>query len=300
MSGKAVIFGSNGQDGYYLKRLVEANGLKCLTVSRASANMLGDVSDFQMVSGIIQREIPDFVFHLAAVSNEAHSFIFENHSAISTGALNILEAVRLYAPYAKVFLSGSGLQFKNVGLQIDENSPFELNSIYSVARIHSVLMSRYFRDFFGVNVYVGYLFNHDSPIRSERYLCQKVAQTAVKIKLGFQSELVLENMGSIREFAYASDIVEGIWFLVNQEESFEAVIGTGIGYSLLDWIERCFDSVKVDWRSHVSFKIEQPSARPALVSRPVTINNIGWYPRYSIDKFAEVMVAGAYSKISQI
>lgn len=177
---RALIFGINGQDGYYLNQLLIANNIEVIGVSNFIDKWIrGDVSIFEFVEELIIKHKPEYIFHFAANSTTHHSALFDNHNAISTGTLNILECVKNYSPRSKVFLSGSAMQFKNEGLPIDEKTPFAASSPYSVARIQSVYAGRYYRDTFGLQVYVGYFFNHDNPLRIERHVNQKIA-AAVK------------------------------------------------------------------------------------------------------------------------
>src|SRR5687767_9836535 len=121
---KAIIFGINGQDGYYLHQLLEQNKIETVGVSRSGKWMLGDVSDKDLVFNIVKRYKPDYIFNLAANSTTRHDVLFENHKTIGTGCLNILESVKQHSPRSKVFLSGSGLQFVNKGNPINEEAPF--------------------------------------------------------------------------------------------------------------------------------------------------------------------------------
>jgi len=104
---KALIFGVNGQDGYYLSRLLQENSFEVIGVSRKKAPIIGDVSDFETTSHLIKKNVPQYIFHLAANSTTSHNSLFENHETISTGTLNILESVREFSPHSKVFISGN-------------------------------------------------------------------------------------------------------------------------------------------------------------------------------------------------
>src|SRR5258706_5661682 len=126
---------------------------------------------------------PKYIFHLAANSTTSHYALFDNHIAISTGTINILEAVKQVSPDTKVFLSGSGLQFVNKNIPIKETDEFEASSAYSVARIHSVYAARYYRSL-GIKVYVGYFFNHESPRRTERHISKMIAEAVKRIAKG--------------------------------------------------------------------------------------------------------------------
>src|SRR6266540_2653141 len=124
----SLIFGANGQDGYYLRALSHAKGLHPVSVSRSGDGIRGDVSSYEQVERLIKQYLPTYVFHLAATSTTRHDALFENHQTISTGTLNILEAVKINCPTAKVFITGSGLQFKNSGSPISEDDEFEASS----------------------------------------------------------------------------------------------------------------------------------------------------------------------------
>ena len=138
---RAIIFGSNGQDGSYLRELLEQERIDVIAISRRGNAVHGDVSDYRFVEGQIREHQPSHIFHFAANSTTQHLALFENHQTIASGTLNILEAVRLYSPGSKVFISGSAMQFKNMGTPIDEQTPFEGSSPYAVARIQSVYLA---------------------------------------------------------------------------------------------------------------------------------------------------------------
>src|SRR5260221_12782449 len=128
---KILIFGINGQDGFYLKNAVESQQGAVLGVSRSNKNyIIGDVADSFFVKNIIQQNRPDYIFHLAANSTTNHDALYENHHTISTGAINILESVYRHSPNSKVFLSGSGLQFVNNDLPISETNASEARDAY--------------------------------------------------------------------------------------------------------------------------------------------------------------------------
>jgi GDPmannose 4,6-dehydratase len=286
----SVIFGINGQDGHYLKAILLSNNHQVIGVSRSDGDWIkGNVSDFEFVSDIIKLHKPHFVFHLAANSTTHHNALFENHETISTGTLNILESVRLQSPKSKVFLSGSAVQFKNEGLPVSELSSFEPNSPYAVSRIQSVYAGRYYRTL-GLKVYVGYFFHHDSPLRSKRHLNMKIIKTALNIKNGTEDVLEIGNPEIIKEFNHADDIMQAVWCLVKQDKIFEATIGSGIGYSINDWINICFEKIGISKNDHIRLNPKYTADFLSLVSNPQTIKSLGWVPNYDIHFLANDMI----------
>lgn len=293
----AIIFGSAGQDGYYLERLLTQCRIKVTGVSRNSAGrngagLTGDVGNYPFVENLIKDLQPRYIFHLAANSTTQHHALFENHQAISTGTLNILESARLHCPTAKVFLSGSAMQFRNEGLPINEQTPFEGSSPYSVARIQSVYAARYYRNTFGLRTYIGYFFNHDSPLRTEKHVNQKIVRAVKRIASGDREKLVLGNIDVRKEFNFAGDFMEAIWRLMNQDAVFEAVIGSGEAHSIREWVAYCFAKTGRNWEDHVEIKQDFVPEYQILVSDPRLIRSLGWTPGTDFNRLADLMMDG--------
>lgn len=285
---KAIIFGSNGQDGFYLSNLLQQNGIEVIGVSRKKADIIGLVQDRELVYKLVKLHQPEYIFHLAANSTTKHEALWDNHEAISTGSLNILEAVKEYSIRSKVFLSGSGLQFENHGKPISENDAFSHSSPYVVSRNHSVYAARYYRTL-GVEAYIGYFFNHDSPRRSNRHMAQKIAHYCKTIK-DQSGKLEIGNIDVKKEWTFAGDIVEAVWLFVNQTKYYETILGSGKAYSIKEWLEICFNHIGKDWREYVVIKNNFISEYNILVSNPKKIYSLGWNPKVSIKDLAAMML----------
>jgi GDPmannose 4,6-dehydratase len=282
----AIVFGDKGQDGFYLSALLKDNGYSVIGVSR---NHTTSISDYNAVAELVQQHQAAYIFHLAANSTTSHEALFENHATIAKGTLNILEAVKRNSPLTKVFISGSGLQFRNEGKPIKESDPFEARDPYSVSRIQSVYAARYFRSS-GIKTYVGYFFNHDSPLRTERHMTKKIAAAAKRIAAGSHEKLTIGDLDAVKEYTYAGDIVKGVWALVNQDEIFEANISSGKGYSIKEWLQECFSLVDKDWQEYVVANPDFISGYKQLVSDPSLIFSLGWKPEVNFEELAKLMM----------
>ena len=285
---KALIFGASGQDGHYLTELCKKQGLGSVGVSR-SGPVKGDVADLVTVEKIIKETKPAYIFHMAANSTTKYEALFENHQAISTGTLNILHSVKQHAPAAKVFITASGVQFRNTGNPISESDPFEASSPYSIARIQSVYAARYYRTL-GIKVYVGYLFHHESPLRNRHHVSQIVAQAVKRIRDGSREKIELGDLSVEKEWTFAGDMVQGIWTLMQQAEIFEAVIGFGETFSIQQWVEKCFGVIRKEWRDYVQIKKDFSPEYKKLISNPRLIKSLGWKPKVSLTELAQMMV----------
>ncbi len=286
---KALIFGANGQDGFYLSEACKKRDIEVIGISQHGPWFHGNISNRKTVESLIREHLPNYIFHLAATSTTKNEAIFENHESIGTGTINILEAVKQWAPECKVFLAGSGLQFVNVGNPLSEESPFCHNSCYAATRNYSIYMARYFRTL-GIKTYVGYLFHHESPLRKAHHVSQKIIQGVKDISLGGKVTLELGDISVVKEWTYAADIVEGILTLIEQEKVFEATIGSGRGYSIKEWIIECFNLIGKEWRDYIKEKDNFKPEYTTLISNPQTINSLGWKATTPISELAKIML----------
>ncbi len=287
---KAVIFGINGQDGFYLRELLLRNACEVIGISRSAGEWtIGDVKDLNFVEALIKATQPDMIFHLAANSTTRHDVLFENHETVSTGSLNILESVYRHRPQCKVFLSGSAMQFRNSGIPINEATPFEASSPYSVARIQSVYAARYYRTK-GLKVYIGYFFNHESPLRTPRHISRMVTDAVSRIKSGSTEKIALGNISVQKEWNFAGDFAQAIYTLIRQENIFEAVIGCGITHSIEDWLEFCFNQIQKSWKEFVILKPDFIAEYDILVSDPALLFSLGYTPKINFEQLAMLML----------
>lgn len=292
---KVLIFGANGQDGHYLSKACSKRQIEVIGISRSGPFLHGDVSASEIVETLIREHQPGIIFHLAAASTTNHDAIYKNNAAIGLGTINILESVKRWSPHSKVFITGSGLQFVNHGEPISETDPFCHGSAYVASRNYSVYLARYFRSI-GIQTYVGYLFHHESPLRQENHVCQKIAAAAHRIAKGSNEVIELGDISVRKELTYAADISDGIITLVGQNKVYEATIGSGQAYSIEDWLQECFSFVNKDWKHYVKKKEHFKPEYNILVSNPATINSLGWHASTTIADLAKLMIENQQNK----
>ena len=286
---KALIFGASGQDGLYMTQLCRQQQIEPVTVARSEGfRYQGSVADRALVEELVKQK-PDCIFHLAANSTTRHNALFENHETIATGTLNILESVKLYSPESRVLITGSGVQFKNTGNPISENDEFEAANAYAVARIQSVYAARYFRSL-GLKTYVAYLFHHESPYRHATHISKMITTRIKAILNGNCEKIVIGDATVQKEWAFAQDIVKGMFTLVNQSDAFEAAIGTGVAYSIMDFLTECFAQSNLKIEEHVEFRNNFKPEYSRLVSNPQTINRLGWKAETDLRTLVEILL----------
>lgn len=287
----ALIFGAGGQDGHYLSALCRARGINAVGCSRSSgAWVQGDVADRACVDTLVRTHRPAYIFQLAARSTTRHEALFDNHAAVATGTINVLEAARLHAPEARIFLPGSGVMFRNEGRPISERDAFAPSSPYAVARIHAVHAGRYYRAL-GLRVCIGHLFHHESPLRGSAHVSRMIADAARRAAAGHAEPIEIGDIDVEKEWTFAGDVAEGMFCLLDQDAVHEAVIGSGRAHSIREWLEACYGAVGLEWRPFVRQRSDFVPEYRRLVSDPSTMRGIGWSPKVGFADLAAMMMA---------
>jgi GDPmannose 4,6-dehydratase len=108
--------------------------------------------------------------------------------------------------------------------------------------------------------------------------------------MGSGERLTIGSLSVEKEWTFAGDMARAMWMLVQQDEIWEAVIGSGQAYAVRAWVEACFRTVGIGWQPWVD---EVTGYRPdfqRLVSNPSRIRRLGWEPELSFEELAALMV----------
>jgi GDPmannose 4,6-dehydratase len=284
---KALISGISGQDGAYLARLLVEKGYEVHGTARDAQmstfynlQLLGikdritfhsmALNDFRSVLQVLSKVQPDEVYNLAGQSSVGLSFDqpVETLESISVGTLNLLEAIRFTGREIKLYSAGSSECFGNTaGEAANEETPFRPRSPYAVAKATAFWEVANYREAYNLFACTGILFNHESPLRPERFVTKKIVKSACRIAAGSGEKLHLGNISIARDWGSAEEYVEAMWLMLQQEQPEDFVIATGETNTLEDFVAAVFQAVGLDWREHV---ISDPALlRPSeiMVSR---------------------------------
>lgn len=268
---KALICGVSGQDGAYLARLLLDKGYAVYGSSRDAqaasfANLfrlgiydqvhLESVSliDFRSVLQALMKAQPDEVYNLAGQSSVGLSFQqpVETLESIALGTLNLLEAIRFTGQPIRLYNAGSGECFGDTGdAPADETTTFRPRSPYAAAKAAAFWEVANYRDAYGLYACSGILFNHESPLRPERFVTRKIVATACRIAAGSAEKLSLGNISIQRDWGWAPEYVEAMWMMLQQDSPQDFVIATGATHPLQEFIETAFAHLGLDWQQHV-------------------------------------------------
>jgi GDPmannose 4,6-dehydratase len=315
---RALIFGVAGQDGAYLARLLHRRGYDVHGTSRhptddtsgmLNLHRLGIEKSVRVhrispleppqVNELVATLRPTEIYYLAGQASVALSFE-QPAEAISShvlGALNVLEAIRRFAPAAR-FLNASSSEIfgRGDGRRATEDSPIRPITPYGVAKAASTALVATYRDAYGLHVCSGILFPHESPIRPESYVTARIVNAAVAIAQRRTTKLELGNLQIVRDWGWAPDFVECMWLMLQRSEPRDFVIATGVACSLEKFLGHVFERLGLDWRQHVTVDaaLLRPSDVAFMVGDPERARAVlGWSATLRMPELADRLVDAA-------
>ena len=282
---RALICGVSGQDGAYLSRLLLEKGYEVSGTSRdaqiSSFNNLHKLgirnrirlesmapTDFRSVVQILRKIAPDEIYNLSGQSSVGLSFQqpVETLESIALGTLNLLEAIRFVERPIRFYNAGSGECFGDTGgVASDENTPFRPRSPYAVAKAAAFWEVANYREAYGLYACSGILYNHESPLRPERFVTRKIVAAAARIANGSNEKLRLGNTHIERDWGWAPEYVEAMWMMLQQDKPDDYVIATGELNPLSRFVELAFKEAGLDWQDHV--EADPAFMRPTDIAR---------------------------------
>lgn len=309
----ALICGISGQDGAYLARLLLDKGYKVHGTARDAQmstfynlHLLGikdritfhsmALNDFRSVLQVLTRVHPDEIYNLAGQSSVGLSFDqpVETLESISVGTLNLLEAIRFLDRPIKLYNAGSSESFGNTGGQpANEETPFRPRSPYAVAKATAFWEVANYREAYNLFACTGILFNHESPLRPERFVTQKIVKSVCRIADGNNEKLHLGNISIARDWGWAPEYVEAMWLMLQQEQAADFVIASGETNTLEDFVAAVFEARGLDWHDHVISDSALIRPSEIMVSRgdaSKAARVLGWSAHYRMRDVAQMMI----------
>jgi GDPmannose 4,6-dehydratase len=310
---RALICGISGQDGAYLAQLLLEKGYEVIGTSRDAAaqpfhglELLGvrsrvtlvsmTLTDFRSVLQVLVRTRPDEIYNLAGQSSPALSFEqpIETFESIAVGTLNLLEAIRFAGQPVRLYNAGSSECLGDTGPGVaDENAPFRPGSPYAVAKAAAVWAVANYRESYKLWACSGILFNHESPLRHERFVTKKIVSAACRIERGSRERLRLGTLSIVRDWGWAPEYAAAMWLLLQQERPKDYIVATGKPVSLESFVSEVFAAVGLDWKDRVDVdpSLVRPPDPQRICGNPSRIErDLGWRARCVMPELARRLV----------
>ncbi|EDT04586.1 GDP-mannose 4,6-dehydratase [Burkholderia ambifaria IOP40-10] len=328
----SIITGITGQDGAYLAQLLLEKGYQVYGTYRRTSSVnfwrieeLGiakhpnlhlieyDLTDLSSSIRLLQTTGATEVYNLAAQSFVGVSFDQPVTTAEITGIgpLNLLEAIRIVNPKIRFYQASTSEMFGKVqAIPQIESTPFYPRSPYGVAKLYAHWITVNYRESYDIFGCSGILFNHESPLRGREFVTRKITDSVAKIKLGQLDVLELGNMDAKRDWGFAKEYVEGMWRMLQVDESDTYVLATNRTETVRDFVRMAFKATGVDLEFkgsdvneigvdvatgktvvRVNPKFHRPAEVDLLIGNPEKAKQkLGWEPTTTLEQLCAMMV----------
>ena len=321
----ALITGITGQDGSYLSELLLEKGYIVHGIVRRTSNLLrsriehlrrdekiygrrlflhyGDLADATTLRRILDHVQPTELYHLAGQSHVGLSFEIPESTCEEAGmaTLRLLEIVRSQPQPLRLYHASSSEIFGNAcEVPQNESTPLQPTSPYGCAKAFATQLARVYRESYGLFVCNGILYNHESPRRGENFVTRKIARAAARIARNLDSELVLGNMESQRDWGRAKDYVQAMWLMLQHETADDYVVATGETHSVGEFVQTAFAVVGLPWEKYVKHdpSFDRPTEPRRLVGNADKIRKtLGWKPAGTFPQLVREMVEAELAAI---
>ena len=310
---RALITGITGQDGSYLADWLLEHDYEVVALVRPGAArragvhyVHGDLADPDSLRTAVLDSAPDELYHLAAPTFVPASW--EDPAGtlelVAGATATLLAAAREVAGSVRVLVASSSEIFGDAGESPQhELSPMRPRSPYGVAKLAAHGLTRTLREREGLHCSCAITFNHESPRRPERFLPRKVTRAAAAIKLGLQDELAIGDLGALRDWCHARDVVRGEWLMLQRDEPGDYVLAGGVGRTVGELVDTAFACVGLDPADHVRVDpafVRPPESTPPVGDPSLARERLGWTAETSFEAMIGEMVQADLADLTDV
>jgi GDPmannose 4,6-dehydratase len=263
----------------------------------------------------------DEIYNYAAISDlgtakkNPEETVKINHDAVGL----IFEKASELNPKVRLYQASSSQMFDTSSFPQNEETSFDPRNIYAEAKIAA------YKDFVlglrakGIFSCSGFLFNHESPRREERFVTGKIVRTLARIKLGIiDTSLELGNMDMERDWSFAGDFVGAAYLMLQADKPSDYVLASGVLHTVREFVEvsakhlglkitwhgEGVDEYGTDEKGKVIIKVNKDFYAPKETFKMVgdiskIQKDLAWKPRVSFDELVGMMVSGALEEPTQ-
>ena len=312
MTKTALIAGITGQDGAYLARHLLEAGYRVLGSSRdaqssdtSRLNRLGIAQDIELISlapndfrsvlKALSSIEPTEIYNLAGQTSVGLSFEqpVECMESIAGGTLNFLEVLRYLEAPTRLFSAGSSECFGDTQQEAaNETTAFHPRSPYAVAKSTAFWQVANYREAYGIFCCTGILANHESPLRPQRFVTQKIIDGVRRIKRGETQELRLGNLDIWRDWGWAAEYVVAMHQMLQAPIAKDYLIASGHTTSLQEFVRLAFAAAGLEADRYLisdatllrPSDLKYSSMNPSLI-----FTDLGWKAQAKPDEIVQKM-----------
>ena len=262
-----------------------------------------DLQNGQQVLDLVDQLRPDEIYHLAAPSSVARSFIepADTIYRIALTTVNVLDAIRKTDKNIPCFIASSTEIFGNCLSPATASTRHNPQSPYGIGKSCAQHQAKIYREAYGLFACSGILSNFESQLRPRNYVTSKIVNTACEIALGDSDKIELGNIDITRDWGAAEDLMSAASLTLRQESPDDYIIATGVSHSLVDFLEIAFSRVGLDYRDHLiskDFLIRPLDIKQTLCDTSLTESKLKWRAKMDLNDIITQMLYAELTRSS--
>jgi GDP-4-dehydro-6-deoxy-D-mannose reductase len=266
-------------DGEFVKKFVDPSNIHQI-----------NLTDYQATQDLIREIQPDEIYHLASLANvgdsfEKRKFILEMNTSLQ---LNLLEAIKEYAPNSKMLHVSTALMYEASSEAINEKSQLGPDNPYALSKLIQDMMAHTFVKSEKLNIVRVRPFNHIGERQTLGFVVADLAAAIAKVEKGQQDYISVGNLDSVRDFSDVKDIVSSYILLMEKGQSGEVYnVGSGASHSIKEILDLLVSMAKKEIKVLVDPNKIRPVDLPYLVCDNEKILNLGYAPEHELNETLE-------------
>lgn len=251
---RALILGIQGQDGALLAKHLLDKGYEVFGGAREINNFknwrliqLGilsqiniaryEIHDPSSLKALMEASVPAEIYLLAGESKTYSSF--DNPLASTTEQIiahcNLFDLALKLMPNVKIFVAGSSEMFGFEAARpsllktrvVNEFSSCFPANPYGVGKLSAFELARIYREFHGLHIVTGILFNHESQFREKEFVTRKISFNLARLKIYGGEPITLGNLDNGRDWSFAVDVVKVMQATLQASAPKDYIISSG-------------------------------------------------------------------------
>ena len=277
------------------KNLINHHNAKEFSISVPSSKEI-NLLDKSLILNWLAKNPTDLIIHCAGLVggiqaniNNQSGFLFNN---IQMG-INLIDAAYKSGIRNFINLGSSCIYPKNISNEIDESMLLsgkleETNEGYAIAKIAVAKYCQFLSDkefnyktIIPCNIYGKY----DDFSEKGSHMIPGVIARIHNAKIKEEDFIEIWGDGTARrEFMYAEDLADAIWFCVKNIKQIPKFINVGIGedFSIRDYYQTIAEIV--GFKGEFKFDKTKPVGMKRKLISSKKINQLGWMPKFSLKK----------------
>ena len=290
---RALITGSEGFVGKYLRAELEANGYEVtgLDLVPGEKTVTVNLLEPEAVDALLAELQPNTVFHLAGQADVGRSWKIPAKTVEINvvAAVNLMEALRKRCPESTLVLVGSSDEYGNLreaGVSVSEETPVNPMTPYAISKIAQEQMGKAYARAYGMKICMTRSFNHGGAGQKPGFMIPDFASGIVRVERGEAEAVSVGNLASRRGFTHVEDVVRAYRLIAEKGKAGEVYnVGSGETHSAQEVLDRLIAMASCPVPVRQDPARMRPSDTPVICcDRSKLTRDTGWEPRLGLER----------------